>query len=400
MRRYAVLTLTISAMFLLVVGAFLNTRALFYMSTVMIVTLISLRIQAWLATRGLRFERIAPTVIVAGERVTMRIRVWSTLKIRRPLLMIFDDLPASLLFDADIRPLPIAPTYEHAVETKYELKPLKRGVHRWSKIIVESTDSLGLVNVEKIYETEPIEVIIHPAKIPMALDMVSLSGWGASQSDEGRNRGEGLEPRGVREFRSGDSLRHVHWRTTARTGTMQVKEFETGYNTRLHIIPQLTAGTEAGRGERTTLEAMCGHAAFIADTMLQRGSSIELPNLEESGFIPATSAALRLRQICDALASAKADRKIPFASELAAIERSLPPGVTFIAMLSAAEPDVAAALRRISARARVLVLLYDPSSYAPAGEGSSLLPAVDQDFMAALAGPNTTVKIMPNPYGS
>lgn len=32
--------------------------------------------------------------------------------------------------------------------------------------------------------------------------------------------------RSVREFRSGDSLRHIHWRSTARLGAMQVREFD------------------------------------------------------------------------------------------------------------------------------------------------------------------------------
>lgn len=365
----------------------------------MIVTLILLRLQAWLATRGLRFERIAPTVFVAGERVAMRIRVWSTLKIKRPLLFIIDELPESLLHDADIRPLPVAPSFDQAIETRYELKPLKRGVYRWSSIFVLSTDSLGLMRLHRTYETEPFEITVHPAKIPIALDMAALSGWGASQADEGRTRGVGMEPRGVREFRPGDSLRHIHWRSTARTGTLQVKEFETGFNTSLYLMPQLTLGSETGTGVATTLEAMCGHATFIADTMLQRGSTIQLPNLEGLRTPRAHSAGIRFRQICDALAAASADRPEPFASELGALEREISTGATLIVFLSAAEPGIAQVIRRIAARCHVLMFLYDPSQYQ--GElGTGLLPCTDRDFLAALAGLNVSIKVMPNPYGS
>jgi uncharacterized protein (DUF58 family) len=396
-RGLAVLTLTVSALFLLFVGAFLNTRSLFFMSTVMIVMLVSLRLQAWLATRGLRFERIAPTVMVAGERVAMRIRVWSTIRIRRPLLFIVDDLPASLQRDADMRPLPVAPSYEEAIETTYELMPLKRGVYRWAGIRVESTDSLGLVSVEAEYETQPFEVIVHPAKIPLSVDLASLTGWGANQADEGRNRGHGMEPRGVREFMPGDSLRHVHWRTTARTGTIQVKEFETGFNTRLNIVLQLTRGSEAGEGAQTTLEAMCGHAAFLADVMLQRGSTLTLPNLEEN-VAPASSAAERFRQVCDALAAAEAKRPPDLAQTLSQLALNVGANSTLVVLLSAAEDGVAQAIRQIANRTPVIALLYDPNHYSKDALPSPLLPCTDPDFMAALSGTNVLIKVMPNPY--
>jgi uncharacterized protein (DUF58 family) len=400
MRHYAVLTISVSALFLLFVGAFLNTRSLFYMSTVLIVTLLVLRGQAWLATRGLEFERIAPTVMLAGERVAMRIRVRSLLNIRRPLLFVLDELPPSLAHDADIRPLPVAPSYEQAVETRYELNPLKRGVYKWSDILVQSFDSLGLIRIDKVYSAEPFQITIHPAKIPLSLDLSALGGWGTSQSEEGRSRGHGIEPRGVREFGEGDSLRHVHWRTTARMGTLQVKEFETGFYANLAILLQLTSGTAAGSGTATTLEAMCGHAAYISDVMLQRGSAIVLPNLERGEVAPAHSAGMRFRQVCDALASAQADRPGRFADELIAADASLPAGTTVLVMLSAAEGGVAAELRKLATRCSVLVLVYNPEQYSGSKSVGSFYPATDPDFLASISAPNISIKVVPNPYGS
>ena len=398
MRRHAVLTLTVSAIFLLIVGAFLNTQPLFYMSTVMILTLIALRLQASLATRGLRFERIAPLVMIAGELISIRIRVWSRLRFRRPLLLITDVLPTSLAGSADIKPLPIAPSFEEAVESRYEFRPVKRGIYRWSKIRVKSSDSLGLVHVERLYEADPIEVVIHPTQIPFALDLAAMSGWGANQADEGTNRGQGMEPRGVREFLPGDTLRHIHWRTTARIGTLQVKEFETGFNTNLVLAPQLTEGTEAGSGVETTLEVMCSHAAFVSEIMLNRGSTVALPNLESSDIAPAHSATIRYRQVCDALASAQSDRRVAFSSEIERIGRSLQPGSTLVLMISAAEPGLAEAVRMISAHTQVVAMLYNAIEYPGSGLARRLSPATDTDFMASLASPNVSIKIMSNPY--
>lgn len=365
----------------------------------MLVTLLLLKLQAWLAVRGLKFERIAPQLVVAGEHVPMRIRVWSTIDIKRPLLLIVDDLPEGLYTsDEDMKPLPVAPSYTSAVETRYELNPLKRGVYRWSKILVTSYDSLGLIRVDTTYDTEPFEVTIHPAKIPVGVDISAMSGWGATQSDDGKNRGHGLEPRGVREYVAGDALRHVHWPSTARTGKLQVKEYDTGFNTQLYVLIQLTAGTEAGSGGATTLEAMCGHLAHISDVLLQRGSTIELSNLEDPQQARASSAATRYREVCDALASAAADRRGRFATEIDELAARAAKGSAVVVLLTSAEEGVASAIRRLADIARVHVLLYDPSAYGREKLVVDFLPCTDKDFIASLAAKNVTISIIQNPY--
>jgi len=390
----------VSAIFLLIVGAFLNTWPLFYMSTVMLVTLVLLKVQAWLAVRGLRFERIAPQLIVAGERVTMRIRVWSTIDIRRPLLLIVDALPPALDHNQDLKPLPVAPSFSNAIETRYELMPMKRGIHRWSKILVTSFDSLGLLRVDAQYDTDPFEVTIHPAKIPFGFDLRAMSGWGANQSDDGRNRGHGMEPRGVREYVPGDSLRHVHWASTARTGRLQVKEFDTGFNASIQILMQLTAGTEAGMGTATTLEAMCGHLAHITDVLLQRGSTVELSNLESADAPTARSAATRYRQVCDALSAATANRTTRFADEIEATVARAVPGSSLLVLLTSAEEGVASAIRKLAETRKVHILLYDPESYPREKIVVNFLSCTDKDFVASLASQNVTITIMPNPYAT
>ncbi|KAA0228992.1 MAG: hypothetical protein AKCLJLPJ_00069 [Fimbriimonadales bacterium] len=400
MRRYAVLTLSVSAIFLMAVGVLANSKTLFIMCTLMMMTLVAMRLQAMLATRGLKFERIAPTVMVAGELVSIRLRVWSLIRLRRPLLIITDVLPPKLASETDLRPLPVAPNFEEAVETRYEIRPLKRGIFRWSRVRVTSTDSLGLIMVTREYETEPFEVVIHPAKIPFGADMLALSGWGANQSDEGRNRGVGIEPRGVREFMPGDSLRQVHWKSTARTGVLQVKEFDTGFNTNLLMMVQQTDGTEAGDGALTTLEAMCGHAAFLADVMLNRGSTVSLPNLESPQVTPANSSAVRFRQVCDALSAANADRHHSFASEFDSVLQKLRGGSTLVLFLSAAEPGLSDAIRRAANHAQVVCLVYDAPSYAGTPLAKGRIPATDPDFLAAISMPGVTIKMMANPFHS
>ncbi len=394
-RRYALLTLTVTAIFLMIVGVLTRGQQLFYMSTVMIVTLIMMRVQAEFAVRGLRFERVAPKVIVAGELIAIRIRVWSQLRIRRPLLIITDVLPERMAYDVDLRPLPVAPNYEEAVETRYELRARRRGVYRWSKVRVRSTDSMGIVSVERLYEADPIELVVHPSRISLGFDLAALTGWGANQSDEGKNRGAGMHPQGVREYATGDSLRFVHWRTTAKTGVLQVKEFETGFNTNLVILPQLTRGSEFGEGAETTLEAMCGNAAYISDVMLGRGSAVSLPTLEGEAA-PAHSSDVRFRQLCDVLSGALADHDTSFADEIAKATKSTPYGCTFIVMVSIAEPGLSDAILTLSSIAPVLLLVYDAQSFSTRRPSKDL--ATNPEFLASVSRSGIRIKIVSNPF--
>ena len=396
LRRLTVLTIIVSAIFLMLVGIPLDSQPLFYMSTVMFLTLAAMRVQAIVATRGLRFERKAPSVIIAGEKVPIRIRVWSTFKWRRSLLVITDDLPKNLAYDLDTKPLPVAPTYHYAVETHYDLRPLKRGVYKWSKIRVVSNDPLGVMEVEKVYEADPIEIVVHPAQIPFPVDLTALSGWGASLTDEGRNRGMGQEPRSVREYISGDSLRHVHWRSTARRGMLQVKEFDTGFNVNLYVALQLTSGTDVGEGSQTTLEAMCGNAAYLAEIILNRGGTFHLPFLENEVSVT-RSAETRYKEICDALAFAQAIYTEPFSKQIDDLITETPVGSTVVIMLSSAEPGVDSAIQRLSRVRSVVVLIYDSSTYKKEKQRTILPSATEREFLSSIAS-SAIVQFIPNPF--
>src|SRR5207248_8221579 len=101
-----------------------------------------------------------------------------------------------------------------------------------------------LVAASKIYSTDVVEMTVLPIPIPVQIGLPSAAGWGVSESSSGENKGPSGEPRGIREYIIGDSLRHVHWRTSARTGRLHVKEFEAGSHTGTAMFFQRTLGTD------------------------------------------------------------------------------------------------------------------------------------------------------------
>jgi uncharacterized protein (DUF58 family) len=66
---------------------------------------------------------------------------------------------------------------------------------------------------------------------------------------------------GLRPYRPGDSLRHLHWRTTARRGELMVREYEDWPNDDLTIV--LEARREPGEGDDPLLEAAISLTATV-----------------------------------------------------------------------------------------------------------------------------------------
>lgn len=97
-------------------------------------------------------------------------------------------------------------------------------------------DGLGLLRREKRW-TETIELFVHPRTVPLH---GAVSGF--LKDLEGKPTRD-LSPSDVsfhalREYAPGDDRRHVHWKTTARTGRLMVRQFEE--TRRSHLVIVLT----------------------------------------------------------------------------------------------------------------------------------------------------------------
>ena len=134
--------------------------------------------------------------------------------------------------------------------------------------------------LEKQYTIEPVELTVYPLPIPVSLDVRPSMGFGTTDLDSGLVRGSGIDTRGIREYVQGDPIRHIHWKTTARTGKLMVKEFDTGSGLNLAVMLQRTAKTDIGPVGGSTFEVACGHALFIASSYLEKGASVWFPGLE------------------------------------------------------------------------------------------------------------------------
>ncbi|GAC1653338.1 MAG: hypothetical protein NVS9B1_02330 [Candidatus Dormibacteraceae bacterium] len=103
-----------------------------------------------------------------------------------------------------------------------EYGPVSRGPIGAGPALIESADPLGLFRVRAMHP---------PAALAVALPLfASLTDNVHVREIESQltvvRAGHGSDLYGVREYRPGDPLRRIHWRTSARRGELVVREFE------------------------------------------------------------------------------------------------------------------------------------------------------------------------------
>lgn len=111
------------------------------------------------------------------------------------------------------------------VALDYELRPPHRGIFPIGPLTVEIGDAFGLA-VGTTVLGEPQDVVVTPEVIPLAETGLSLSaGDGESRLVQRRSAGDDDDAM-TREYRSGDAMRRVHWRASARHGDLMVRQEE------------------------------------------------------------------------------------------------------------------------------------------------------------------------------
>jgi hypothetical protein len=172
-----------------------------------------------------------------------------------------------------------------------------------------------------------------------------------------------------------------------------VKEFESGSGLCFLFMLQRTNGTEIGVGGSTTLEAMCGHCAYLAEQYLRQGGSVLFPGLEDMRGTSA-SQTVRKQEIYELLASVQADRPSSISQELAGTIRELPEGGTLVLMLSVQDAALPETLATLS-RQKKVCLIYDPNDYRSLRVNTRTPSAADPAYLGQLRDAGADVFVMP-----
>jgi uncharacterized protein (DUF58 family) len=145
----------------------------------------------------------------------------------------------------------------------------KRGVFTlgpWEVIIGEP---FGIFKVKKQYMDQS-EIIVYPPLATLPTGILPKSKAVGTQNPLNQPiRAETIISNTTRPYATGDSLRRIHWRTSAHHQGLFVKVFEPEAASSVWIVPDFDAAVHVGEGVDSSLEMMVILVASLASDLLK-----------------------------------------------------------------------------------------------------------------------------------
>lgn len=154
-----------------------------------------------------------------------------------------------------------------------------RGRHRLPFAHVSSLFPFGFFRKGVRYPVD-LELLVFPEIFPAGATRVSEAEQQGDESSRRIGQGHGLYA--LRDYRLGDDPRGIHWKQTARTGSMVYMERESERSRRLSILFDNGVGELADEASRTRFERLVSEAATAALDHLARGYEVELVTRDQA----------------------------------------------------------------------------------------------------------------------
>lgn len=258
---------------LLLVALFLRIDFIYYIAYVCIgvyvwsqwvtpYTLSKLRLQR-------RFQRNA----FLGERVPIQLKIENSSRLPIPWIQIFESVPVALRTK---KPTRIAVTFRPKEQKTitYEVQTMRRGYYRVGPMLLTVGDLFGFT--ERSARLAADYLTIYPKIIPLQqLGFSSRLPFGTLASRQ-RLFEDPARPAGVRQFRSGDSLRHINWKVSARKESLLVKTFQPAISLESMILLNLNTNDYADRNRYDGPEWSIVVAASLAAHLTSSRQSVGL----------------------------------------------------------------------------------------------------------------------------
>lgn len=230
----------------------------------------------WRTLRSLTVRRVAPDVAVAGQPFAIRYEVangrrWGAAR----AVHIEDPLGKAAPMPMPEALIPLLRPGESVTLVVPVASPT-RGVLRFSAVRLSTRFPFHLFVKRALHPSEQ-EVVVFPKIGRLTAPVSPSTGATKNSTSSGRAghvRGD-EEYYGVREYRAGDNPRRIHWRRTAMTGQLMVREMTKPQGRQLWCV----VNTRTDRGDREAarhLEEAISAAATVICDALERGSRIGL----------------------------------------------------------------------------------------------------------------------------
>ncbi|TML61990.1 MAG: DUF58 domain-containing protein [Actinobacteria bacterium] len=253
------------------------------------------------------------------------------------------------------------------LRVRYVLERVPRGRYAFEDVRAELADPFGLEQAI-VHLPAPGALLVYPRLVRLG-PLFTESG---ARSHDGQRlllrRHSGFELHSVREYEQGESLRRVHWPSTARRGQLMVKELEDSPRDEIAVL--LDADAKAVVGESFDVQVRA--AGSILDAYVRRGRrGVLVINSERREVQHVHSPAADWRRALELLAAVEATGDTSVSRLLAEEDGPAARALELVVVTARLEPALVDRLvQRALSRRKVSIAFVDPASF----NGAALRP--------------------------
>ena len=267
----------------------------------------------------------------------------------------------------------------------------RRGHFRIEPLHIRTGDPFGFFEASATVG-QGISVVVYPRIEPLPRWRLPAAAVEGSHASPVRTLQTTPLATSVRPYAPGDAMNRIHWKTTARHGEIQVKEFDLEQTADAWIILDLQRSIQTGRGDESTVEVAIRAAASIADRAIQENRAVGMTvNVGRTAFLPPDRGGRQHLKIMQLLAAVEADASSPLVETLIATVGRLRRGMTAVIITASLDPAWVRPLAALRTRGvACVVVTVDAPAYAKlaaealaASTGETVAPDTEADEMAA-----------------
>ncbi|RZT15548.1 DUF58 domain-containing protein [Fictibacillus sp. BK138] len=276
-----------AGVFVLVIGFYKEISFLFSLGVIILLLYATSLMQFKLSTRDLGVEQNKQVYrLFPGDQDEFYIKLVHTGKwpsYRGEVTLSHHDIISSSLNEVGSQPhgkveqtRPFVINKRTAYEEKVSFVAKKRGITKISNLTLRIDDPMQTSLTTLNYQSQiPLEFIVYPSPmIVQGIEQLFQEGSGNKSRPFALYENDSL-PAGNRDYTSGDSFHRMHWKATARTGTLQTKLFEKSvvyHWTFVYTIQHDHKGTKS----TDTIEREISYLAFMCQYATVKGIPFEL----------------------------------------------------------------------------------------------------------------------------
>jgi uncharacterized protein (DUF58 family) len=216
---------------------------------------------------------LAPARVPAGQPAEVILRLDNVSFLPTGLLLLEDEVPYTLGGRPRFTVDRIGPGQSRTV--RYPVRSDARGRYKIGPLRLRLADPFGLVELTRSFTTVDRLTVV-PSTVP--LPAVRLGGaWDSGGESVSRTVAiRGDDDAATREYRHGDDLRKVHWRSTARVGKLMVRREERPWQSRATLLLDTRSRAHRGDGPGSSFEWAVSAVASIGVHAARQGYSMRL----------------------------------------------------------------------------------------------------------------------------